>query len=173
MGILPIRIAGDPVLREKAKKVKKVDASIQKLIDDMIETMHAAPGVGLAAPQVGVSLRVVVIETPDDGLIALVNPEVVKKSGKRQLMEGCLSVPGYQAEVTRSRQVTVKALDRDGKEIRLKAADTLLAQALEHEIDHINGILYIDYLTSADELIPVRRSVDDGEEPEAAEVSLA
>ncbi len=173
MGILPIRIAGDPVLREKAKKVKKVDASIQKLIDDMIDTMHAAPGVGLAAPQVGVSLRVVVIETPDDGLMALINPEVVKASGERQVMEGCLSVPGYQAEITRSRQVTVKALDRDGKEIRLKAADTLLAQALEHEIDHINGILYIDYLKSADELIPVRRSVDDGEEPEEAEVSLA
>ena len=173
MGILPIRIAGDPVLREKAKKVRKVDASIQKLIDDMIDTMHSAPGVGLAAPQVGVSLRVVVIETPDEGLMALINPEVVKKAGKRQLMEGCLSVPGYQAEITRSRQVTVKALDRDGKEIRLKAVDTLLAQALEHEIDHINGILYIDHLTSADELIPVRRSVDDGEEPETAEVSLA
>jgi peptide deformylase len=173
MGILPIRIAGDPVLREKAKKVRKVDASIQKLIDDMIDTMHAAPGVGLAAPQVGVSLRVVVIETPDDGLMALINPEVVKTSGKRQVMEGCLSVPGYQAEITRSRQVTVKALDRDGKEMRLKAVDTLLAQALEHEIDHINGVLYIDYLTSADELIPVRRSVDDGEEPETAEVSLA
>jgi peptide deformylase len=173
MGTLPIRIAGDPVLREKAKKVRKFDASIQKLIDDMVDTMRAAPGVGLAAPQVGVSLRVVVIETPDEGLMALINPEVVKTSGKRQVMEGCLSVPGYQAEITRSRQVTVKALDRDGKEIRLKAVDTLLAQALEHEIDHINGILYIDYLTSADELIPVRRSVDDGEEPEAAEVSLA
>jgi peptide deformylase len=173
MGILPIRIAGDPVLREKAKKVKNIDASIQKLIDDMIDTMRSAPGVGLAAPQVGVSLRVVVIETPDDGLMALINPEVVKKSGERRLMEGCLSVPGYQAEITRSRQVTVKALDREGKEIRLKANDTLLAQALEHEIDHTNGVLYIDYLTSADELIPVRRSVDDGEEPEEAEVSLA
>ncbi len=173
MGILPIRIAGDPVLREKAKKVRKVDSSIQKLIDDMIDTMHAAPGVGLAAPQVGVSLRVVVIETPDEGLMTLINPEVVKKSGKRQLTEGCLSVPGYQAEVTRSRRVTVKALDRDGKEVRVKAADSLLAQALEHEIDHINGILYIDHLTSADQLIPVRRSIDDGEEPEPVEVSLA
>ncbi|MBI5284459.1 MAG: peptide deformylase [Chloroflexi bacterium] len=174
MGILPIRIAGDPVLREKAKKVKKVDdASIQKLIDDMIDTMHAAPGVGLAAPQVGVSLRVVVIETPDDGLMALINPEVVKSSGERRVMEGCLSVPGYQAEITRSRQVTVEALNREGKEIRLKAVDTLLAQALEHEIDHINGVLYIDYLTAADELIPVRRSVDDDGEPEEVEVSLA
>jgi peptide deformylase len=172
MGILPIRIAGDPVLREKAKKVKKIDASIQKLIDDMIDTMHAAPGVGLAAPQVGVSLRVVVIETPDDGLMALVNPEVVKTSGERRVMEGCLSVPGYQAEITRSRQVTVKALNREGKEIRIKAVDTLLAQALEHEIDHVNGILYIDYLKDADELIAVRRSVDDGEEPEEAEVAV-
>ena len=174
MGILPIRIAGDPVLREKAKKVKKVDdASIQKLIDDMIDTMHAAPGVGLAAPQVGISLRVVVIETPDDGLMALINPEVVKSSGERRVMEGCLSVPGYQAEITRSRQVTVKALNREGKVIRLKAVDTLLAQALEHEIDHINGVLYIDYLTDADELIPVRRSVDHDSEPEEVEVSLA
>src|SRR3990172_3184550 len=163
MGILPIRIAGDPVLREKAKKVRKIDASVLKLIDDMIDTMHAAPGVGLAAPQVGVSLRVVVIETPDDGLMALINPEVVKSSGERRVTEGCLSVPGYQAEITRSRQVTVKALNRDGKEIRIKAGDSLLAQALEHEIDHINGILYIDYLTSADELIPVRPSVDDGD----------
>ena len=153
MGILPIRIAGDPVLREKAKKVRKIDDSVQKLIDDMVDTMRSAPGVGLAAPQVGQSLRVVVIETPDDGLIALINPEVVKSSGERRLMEGCLSVPGYQAEVTRSRQVTVKALNREGKEIRIKAKDNLLAQALEHEIDHINGILYIDYLASPDDLV--------------------
>jgi peptide deformylase len=172
MGILPIRIAGDPVLRQKARKVKQIDASIQKLIDDMIDTMHAAPGVGLAAPQVGQSVRVVVIETPDDGLITLINPEIVKSSGERRLMEGCLSVPGYQAEITRSKQVTVKALNREGKEIRLKASDNLLAQALEHEIDHINGVLYIDYLESADELIPVRPSVDD-DEPSEAEVSLA
>ena len=171
MGILPIRIAGDPVLREKAKKVRKIDASLQKLIDDMIDTMRAAPGVGLAAPQVGVSLRVVVIETPDDGLMALINPQVVKSSGERRLMEGCLSVPGYQAEITRSKSVTVKALDREGKEVRIKATETLLAQALEHEIDHINGILYIDHLSSADQLIPVRPSIDDGE-PQEAEVSL-
>ena len=172
MGILPIRIAGDPVLREKAKKVRKIDDSVQKLIDDMVDTMRSAPGVGLAAPQVGQSLRVVVIETPDDGLIALINPEVVKSSGERRLMEGCLSVPGYQAEVTRSRNVTVKALNREGKEIRIKAKDNLLAQALEHEIDHINGVLYIDYLESADELIPVRPSIDDDAASEA-EVSLA
>jgi peptide deformylase len=173
MGILPIRIAGDPVLREKAKRVKKIDASIHRLIDEMIDTMRAAPGVGLAAPQVGVSLRIVVIETPDDGLLELINPEFVKRSGERRLTEGCLSVPNYQAEVTRSRQVTVKALNREGKEVRLKAVDTLLAQALEHEIDHTNGVLYIDYLASADELRPVRRSVDEGEESEEAEVAVS
>ncbi len=172
MAILPIRIAGDPVLREKAKKVPRIDASIQKLIDDMIETMHAAPGVGLAAPQVGISLRVVVIETPDEGSFELVNPEIVKTSGERRVKEGCLSVPGYQAEITRARNVTAKALNREGKAIRIKApADSLLAQALQHEIGHINGILYIDYLSSADELMPVRRSVDD--EEEEAEVSMA
>ncbi len=178
MGILPIRIAGDPVLRTKAKKVKNAaDPAIQKLIDDMIDTMHAAPGVGLAAPQVGVSLRVVVIETPDeDGepqLLALINPEIVKTSGERQLMEGCLSVPGYQAEVTRSVQVTVKALDRDGKDVRIKAVDSLLAQALEHEIDHINGVLYIDYLDSADQLIPIRPSVDDDGDESVAEAEVS
>lgn len=174
MGILPIRIAGDPVLRQKAKRVPGIDASIHKLIDDMIDTMHAAPGVGLAAPQVGVSLRVVVIETPDDGLLELINPEIVKHSGSRRLMEGCLSVPGYQAEISRSKQVTVKALDRSGKELRIKAVDSLLAQALEHEIDHINGILYIDHLSGDDELFPVRPSIDDsGEERAEAEVSLA
>jgi len=125
--------------------------------------------VGLAAPQVGVSLRIVVIETPDDGLLELINPQIVKHSGERRLWEGCLSVPGYQAEINRSRQVTVKALNREGLEIRLKAVDTLLAQALEHEIDHTKGVLYIDYLNSPDELIPVRPSIDDhdAETPEA------
>jgi len=173
MSVLPIRVAGDSVLREKAKKVRKIDESIQKLIDDMIDTMHAAPGVGLAAPQVGVSLRVVVIETPDDGLITLVNPEFVKRSGERQLSEGCLSVPGYQGVITRSRQVTVKALDRNGKEVRLKAVDSLLAQALEHEIDHVNGTLYIDHFSAEDELMPVRPSIDDRGEAEEAEANIA
>ncbi len=163
MAILPIRIAGDPVLREKAKKIRKIDESILRLIDDMIETMHNAPGVGLAAPQVGVSLRVIVIETPDDGLLELINPEIVKKSGERLLHEGCLSVPGYQGEVTRAKQVTVKGLNRDGKEVRMKAVDSLLAQAFEHEIGHINGTLYIDLMSGDDELIPTRPSIDDNE----------
>ena len=140
MAVLPIRVAGDPVLRQKAKKVRKIDASIQKLIDDMIETMRAAPGVGLAASQVGVPLRVIVMEIPefDDreqpqrDLYVLINPQIVKRSGKRRIDEGCLSIPGYKAEVPRSVSVTVKGLDREGKEIRIKAEDNLLAEAIEH-----------------------------------------
>ncbi len=171
MSVRPIHIAPDPVLRQKAKRVRRIDPSIDKLIDEMIETMRAAPGVGLAAPQVGVSLRVVVIETHDDGLFTLINPEVVKHSGERLVMEGCLSVPGYQAEITRSRNVTAKAIDRDGHDLRIKAPiDSLLAQALEHEIDHINGILYIDHIPPGGELIPVRPSIDDNE-PAPVEVA--
>ena len=170
MAIRPIRLIGDPVLRQKAKKVKVIDASIQKLIDDMIETMRDAPGVGLAANQVGVPLRVIVIEVPMDEertsdrsqwqLFTLINPQIVKRSGERRLEEGCLSIPGYKALVPRSRSVTVKALNRDGKEIRIKAEDNLLAEALEHEIDHINGILYVDHRKSMDELIPLSEEED-------------
>ena len=166
MGIIPIRIAGDPVLREKAKRVRKIDGSIQRLIDDMIDTMRAAPGVGLAAPQVGVGLRVVVIETPDDGLLPLINPEVIKHSGERRVMEGCLSIPGYRADTPRSISVVAKGRDPEGKEVRIKATE-LLAQALEHEIDHINGTLYIDYLESPDELRKVTPAEEQGE-PEPA-----
>ena len=107
--------------------------------------------VGLAAPQVGQPLRIVVIETPDDGLITLLNPEVVKSSGERMVVEGCLSIPGYEGDVKRAEMVTVKGRDRHGKEIRLKANE-LLAQALEHEIDHLNGVLYVDLLENRSKL---------------------
>jgi len=129
-----------------------LDASVQRLIDDMIDTMHDAGGVGLAAPQVGVSLRVVVIQIPDEEVITLINPEIVKRSGRRRVDEGCLSIPGYRAEISRSLSVTVKGRDRHGREVRIKGKDDLLAQALEHEIDHINGVLYIDHLESLDQL---------------------
>ena len=151
MAIIPIRIAPDPILRQKAKRVRSVDGSIHKLIEDMIETMHAAPGVGLAAPQVGVPLRVIVIGIPEQEDIALINPEIVRRSGERLVNEGCLSVPGYVGELTRAVSVTAKGRDQNGKEIRIKA-DELLAQALEHEIDHLNGVLYIDRLESMDKL---------------------
>lgn len=151
MAVLDIRFLPDPVLRQKAKRVRSVDSLIHKLIDDMIETMHACSGVGLAAPQVGVSLKVAVIEVPGEEVITLINPEVIRRKGERIVEEGCLSVPGYKGEIKRSEMVKVKGLDRNGKEIRLKA-EGLLAQALEHEIDHLNGILYIDHLESPDKL---------------------
>ena len=151
MAIIPIRVAPDPVLQQRAKRVRSIDSSIHKLINDMLETMHSAPGVGLAAPQVGIPLRVIVIGLPDQEDIALINPEIVRRKGERLLNEGCLSVPGYAGEVKRAETVTVKGRDQNGKEIRIKA-DELLAQALEHEIDHINGVLYIDRLESMDKL---------------------
>ena len=156
MAILPIRRAGDPVLREKAHRVRTIDKSIHKLIEDMWETMYDAPGVGLAAPQIGVSLRVMVIDTVKHERIALLNPEIVKRSGERTLDEGCLSVPGFRGEIIRSVKVLAKGTDpHTGKEVRIKAEDDLLAEALEHEIDHLNGILYIDYLPSPDALLPM------------------
>ena len=151
MAVRAIRVLPDPVLRQKAKKVTKIDKSVQRLIDDMIETMRAAPGVGLAAPQIGVPLRVAVIEIPGDEVMVLINPEIVKKQGERLVQEGCLSIPGYQGEIKRSVWVKVKAQDRQGRNIRLKGEE-LLAQALEHEIDHINGVLYVDRVEGPDKL---------------------
>jgi peptide deformylase len=151
MAIIPIRVVPDPILRQKSKRVRFIDGSIQKLISDMIETMHSAPGVGLAASQVGVPLRVLVIGLPEQEDIVLINPKIVRRSGERLVNEGCLSLPGYVGEVKRAVSVTVKGRDQNGKEIRIKA-DELLAQALEHEIDHLNGVLYIDQLESMDKL---------------------
>ena len=151
MAVLPIRQFGDPVLRQKAKRITKVDKSIRRLVNDMIETMHDAPGVGLAAPQVGVSLRLLVVEATEGEIQVLVNPEIVKASGERMLDEGCLSLPGYVGTVKRHEAVTVKAQNLDGKEIRIKANE-LLAQALEHEIDHLNGVLFVDRLVSPESL---------------------
>ena len=149
----------DPVLRRKAKRVSHVDKSLNRLIDDMIETMYQASGAGLAAPQVGVSLKIAVIGIPEEEVIVLVNPELVKKSGERVVIEGCLSVPGYRGEIKRSEKVTVKALDRNGKAFRIKA-DDLLAEVLEHEIDHLNGVLYIDHLESTEKLEKIEMDED-------------
>lgn len=167
MTLRPIRYLGDPVLRRPAKKVRRVDDSVRRLIDDMVESMVAAHGVGLAAPQIGVGLRIVVFGLPEEEPFAIVNPSVVKRSGERRLeSEGCLSVPGYRAPITRSVKVTVKGLDRDGHEIRIRAEDNLLAQALEHEVDHVNGMLYVDRLDSMDDLVKLTDRVLDGGEPE-------
>ncbi|MDY6835960.1 MAG: peptide deformylase [Chloroflexota bacterium] len=151
MAVLGIRIVPDPVLRQKAKRIRVADSSIQRLIDDMVETMREAHGVGLAAPQVAKPVRLIVIETSEDGLVTLLNPEVVKSSGERNVVEGCLSVPGYQGEIRRAESIVVKGRDRKGKEVRIKAKD-ILAQALEHEIDHLNGVLYVDYINDKKKL---------------------
>jgi len=155
MAIRPIRVLGEPgdeVLRQTAAAVTAIDGAVQTLIDDMLETMRDAPGVGLAAPQVGVPLRIVVIGTPEVPAFALINGEVVRHSGQRWVEEGCLSIPGYRGELFRSVRVTVKGLDRQGRPIRIRAVDDLLAQALEHEIDHTNGLLFVDLLSGPEHL---------------------
>lgn len=152
MTVLQIHALPDPVLRRKAKRVRNIDGSIKQLVSDMVETLHAEPGrVGLAAPQVGIPLRVIVIGLPEAEDIVIINPEMVRRRGERIIDEGCLSIPGYFAPVKRSESVTIKGRDQNGKEIRIKA-DGLLAQALEHEIDHLNGVLYVDHLESMAQL---------------------
>src|SRR4030042_1541164 len=148
MAVLPIRTVPDPILRKKTRRVSTTDKSIKKLVADMRETLHADAGrVGLAAPQVGVSLRVTVICLPEEQDIILINGEIVRRKGQRLVSEGCLSIPGYVGELYRAESVTVKGLDLKGKEIRIKA-EGLLSQALAHEIDHLNGTSYIDRLES-------------------------
>lgn len=144
MAIRTILTLDKPVLRTRAKKVSRFDAYLQRLVDDMWETMRAAPGVGLAAPQVGESIRVLVAEYEDQA-VALVNPEIIKRSDDEVLgTEGCLSIPGFVGDdVPRARAVTVKARDPRGKEIRVKAEDWF-ARVLQHEIDHLDGVLFID-----------------------------
>jgi peptide deformylase len=162
MTIRKIRCVPDTVLRRKAKRVPSVDRGIQALIDDMIETLHEASGAGLAAPQVGVSLRLVVVQMPEQEPLVLINPEVVKRQGEREIEEGCLSIPGYRGMVKRSLNVTVKALDRQGKEFRIKG-DDLLGQCLEHELDHLNGILYTDILIENTKLRKLEPDEDEEE----------
>ena len=151
MTVLTMHHLPDPVLKQKAKRVSVIGSSIQRLIDDMVEMMQQSNGVGLAAPQVGVSLRLVVLQMPNEEAVAIINPEIVKRSGEQGVTEGCLSVPGYFGEIKRSASVTVKGEDRHGKAIRIKGTG-LMAEALEHEIDHLNGNLYIDHITTEDNL---------------------
>lgn len=152
MAIRKMRVLPDVVLRAKAKKVPIIDKSIHKLIDDMMETMEDSNGAGLAAPQIGVSLRVITLQLSEKENIAIINPEIVKSSNSKTVVEGCLSVPGYQGEIERYNSVTVKGLDRDGSKIRIKA-EGIIAQALQHEIDHLNGILYIDHIEGGEEAV--------------------
>ena len=165
VAIRPILNFEQPVLRQKAKKVARVDTSIQRLIDDLTETMLAAPGAGLAAPQIGVSLRVCVVKGDENQIWGLVNPEIVKHDGVQVGYEGCLSYPGWVGEVARYETVVVKGRNRRGKEVRIKSTG-FTARAFQHELDNLDGVLFTDRLTSLDTL----RRVEDleAEEQEAA-----
>jgi len=169
MTVRPIVVLGNPVLRSKARKVSRFDDSIRRLVTDMIETMRDAPGVGLAAPQIGVPLQVAVIEAEKDEVVVLVNPEILTLDGEYVPDEGCLSVPGYWGKVKRAERVTVKAKDAFGKVLRISAAEGLLGQALQHEIDHLNGMLYVDRLDSLDDLQRTSRSKRPGSIDEAVQ----
>lgn len=142
MALRNIRIEGDPILREKSKEVRKITSRTKQLIEDMVETMHDAEGVGLAAPQVGVLRRIVVIDI-GDGPIRMINPVIIEKNGKELGPEGCLSVPGKAGTVERPEKVVVDFIDEEGTKKRLEA-NGFLARAVCHELDHLDGVLYID-----------------------------
>lgn len=147
MAIREIRLNGDEILRKKSREVEVVDDRIRSILDDMDETMHQANGVGLSAVQIGILKRLVVIDVNNDGSpsLKLVNPKIVKSKGSQEVEEGCLSFPNQYAKVIRPEEVVVEALDENGKPIKIKAKD-LLAEALCHEIDHLDGRLFIDIM---------------------------
>ena len=155
MAKLDIIVAGNPVLRLKAKEVERIDKKTVRLLNDMAETMYAADGVGLAAPQVGVSRRIVVIDV-GEGLIELINPVITKREGSVVGGEGCLSVPNVEGEVERAEYIEGEFFDRKGKRMKL-ARDGILAIAVQHELDHLDGILFIDKATvlTPKETVPV------------------
>lgn len=159
MAIRRIVMHPDEVLRQKAKEVSKFNANLHKLLDDMAETMYDADGVGLAAPQVGILKRVIVMDC-GEGLIELVNPEIVERAGEQfaEYPEGCLSIPGLRGDVRRAKWVKVRGQDRHGNEVELEAED-LLARCVQHEIDHLNGVLFIDI---AERVYPISQS-EEGE----------
>jgi len=171
-----IVVYDDPTLRKKSRRVKNVSDDVQRLIDDMVETMHEANGIGLAAIQVGVPQRVIIVQLPEADedepdpnagrLFAVINPQLARRSRETEEgIEGCLSIPGLVGEVERCCAVTVKGLDRRGKRVRVKAQD-LLARVFQHEIDHCDGVLFIDHIDDPEKLYPVTA----GEE-EAAEAA--
>jgi len=148
MAVLGILTYPDPRLELKTAPVSVVDDEVRKLVDDMAQTMYQAPGVGLAAPQVNIQKRIIVVDTSEsrDQLRVLINPELVELDGKQECEEGCLSVPGVFAPVTRAERIRVRALDRDGKQFEMDA-DGLLAVCIQHEIDHLDGKVFVEYLS--------------------------
>ena len=168
MSVRPILMLGDPRLRLKGLPVDSFGKYLHELLDDLAHTMRHAPGVGLAAPQLGEALNACVVEL-EGQLHELVNPRIVKATGDDRDLEGCLSIPGYAAYVTRREHVWIVAQNRLGKKIKLMGAG-LLSRALQHELDHLEGKLYIDYLESMDELIAVGHGDDDEEDATSDEV---
>jgi peptide deformylase len=171
MSVRPIVLLGDPRLRLKGQPVDSFGKYLHELLDDLTDSMRHAPGVGLAAPQLGEPLQACVIEVAGQ-LHELVNPRIVRTDGDDRDLEGCLSIPGYVAYVTRREKVWVVAQNRAGKKIKL-AGSGLLARALQHELDHLDGKLYIDYLDSMDELIAVGQGDEDDETDEVREAEKA
>lgn len=165
---LEIKLIGDDILRKEARKVKKFDKALHKLLDDMAQTMREAPGIGLAAPQVGVSERVLVVELPQDQedpqsgrLYEFINPEIVRQSARQvEGEEGCLSIPNLVGDVWRAEQIVIKGQDRYGKEQTVTARDWL-ARAFQHEVDHLDGVLFIDRVESSDKVRRLVKAVDD------------
>ena len=174
-----MRVFPDPILRRRARKVTQFDAKLARLAADMTGTMASHHGVGLAANQVDVLQRICVVRLEDwEDALALVNPEIIRREGLREVEEGCLSLPGYRGMVNRAERIRVRYQDLQGKQQRLKA-DCILAQAIEHETDHLNGILYLDHLTAHDQLFRIQVA-EDGDveyiptgEPDAAELEAA
>jgi len=148
MALLKVLHFPDPRLRNTAQPVEQVDSAVRTLVDDMFETMYAAPGIGLAATQVDVAKQVIVIDISEhqDAPLCLINPEIVSREGVERMEEGCLSVPGIYEPVERSKDITVRALDRDGEPFELQT-DGLLAVCIQHEMDHLEGKLFVDYLS--------------------------
>lgn len=160
MAILPVRVLPDPILKKEARPVEVVDDAIRKLAADMIETMQSGYGVGLAAPQVGILRRVITLQMPGDEPFAMINPIITNRDGERIVREGCLSVPGWTGIVKRAITVTANYLDTEGEGYTIDSATELLAQAIEHEVDHLNGIVFTDHLQAHIDLWKA------GEEPE-------
>ena len=159
MAIVPIYEFPHEVLRRKARKVKKFDDSINRIAEDLVDTMQNAQGVGLAANQIGILKRIIAIQLPEEDPRVYINPEIIEKEGEREVTEACLSVPGYTGIITRSIWVKAKSWDREWKNVRVKA-EGLLAQALEHEIDHLNGILYMDHLNEHQKLQKIEPEIN-------------
>lgn len=161
MTIKPLIILPDPLLRQVSQPVERVDSELNQLVDDMLETMYEAPGIGLAAIQVGVPRRLLVIDVAKEGEdrqpLVFINPEIITSSDERSVYEeGCLSIPDYYAEVERPASISVKSIDRQGKE-QVTEADGILATCLQHEIDHLNGVLFIDHISRLKREMVIKR----------------